>query len=167
LWRAVIQLNLVRSVRTILEALADARRGRTRVHSDDESDSDDQLCLTDELDAFQLRLLGLRHVEAILIAKLVPPNGEEATLLENGYKPGADAQWRSQEVFVRPTTRWKGALANGKGKASASSHDLGSLDEVTDILNSCREDMVDLWHNTVVRELLRRRKLRLEESPGL
>ncbi|EIN09070.1 G-alpha-domain-containing protein [Punctularia strigosozonata HHB-11173 SS5] len=172
LWRAVIQLNLVRSVRTILEALTDARRGRTRVHSDDESDSDGQLDVTDELDAFQLRLLALRHVEAILIAKLVPPNEEEATRLGNGYAPGhghggADHPWRTQEVFVRPTTKWKGALANGKGKEhAAAQRGPGSMEEVTDILHSCRDDMIELWNNTTVRALLRRRKLRLEESPG-
>lgn len=165
LWRSVIQLNLVRSVRTILEAVQDARRGRTRITSDDESDSEEQLALSDELDSFQLRLLALRHAESLLISKLVPPNEEEATRLGNGYAPGGGTswQWRNQEVFVRPTSLWKGKERSSNNNPM----DRETMEEITDILYQCRHDMIDLWLNPSAREILRRRKLRLEESPGL
>ncbi|KAJ7034517.1 G-protein alpha subunit-domain-containing protein [Mycena alexandri] len=61
------------------------------------------------LDALKLALLPLRHVEALLIARLVPTAaGEE----EPAYLPGSTLASTSMgEIFVRPGGRWKGAGA--------------------------------------------------------
>lgn len=177
----VIQLNLVRSVRTILDALSDPRHGPL---SGDDSDVESALSYPREIELLKMRLLPLRHIEALLIAKLVPPNEEEATHL--GHRAGGGGSISSgsdrsgslhnQEVFVRPAgsnSNWKGVLTRGVSRfnagrpTSAGTTGLETKDEPQEVLNSCRKDIVALWGDPTVREILRRRKIRLEEFPGL
>lgn len=180
LWRAVIQLNLVRSIRTITDALSGIR-GPPVDSGGDESD-DDAPGLPSEIEVLRMRLLPLRHIESLLVAKLVPPNEEEATHLGSSFKGksvagsiGSGSSDRSggreQEVFVRGAG-WKGVLARGVGRIhgrpmSAGTTGLETNDEPQEVLNSCRRDIMTLWHDPTVRDMLRRRKIRLEEFPGL
>jgi hypothetical protein len=165
IWRAVIQLNLVRSIRTILDTVHSVLRGRSsRVNSggeEEEEDQEDSLGPLDDVRALVSRLAPVRHIEAVLIAKLVPPHEDEAT------------RRSEDEVFVRPGAGWKGSLARGvrpgSGHRPASLGDTGmeTRDEITVGLHACRREMIALWQNPQVREILRRRKVRLEEGPGL
>lgn len=50
---------------------------------------------------------------------------------------------------------------------SAGNTGLETPDEPQEVLNSCRKDMMLLWNDEVVREILKRKKVRLEEHPGL
>jgi len=43
----------------------------------------------------------------------------------------------------------------------------GALDEVTEIIHASRDDLKFLWKDTAVKEILRKRRVRLEEGPGL
>ena len=171
---------------------------------------------TTPLDALKARLLPLRHIEALLIAKLVPPNEEEATHFagpshyRNGRPPSPTgnsmhtvnsygrghgrSQLTHQEIFVRPGAGWKGALARarvdftgcpssgGSSSSSSSSNNehhtahrpmsagntgLETPDEPQEVLHSCRRDMMQLWHDQGIREILRRKKIRLEDASGL
>ncbi|KAG5640745.1 hypothetical protein DXG03_007320 [Asterophora parasitica] len=271
LWRAVIQLNIVRSIRIILETLTspsqkspkaspyssprsrarsisrppplpthvpplpgadytnftsysngqngngfghvngngnieDTQSGRLRVDSGAESDSDSEntsrsnpssTTLTPSpLDALKTRLQPLRHIEALLIAKLVPPNEDEATHLAGpshststhplGQIGSTGTSFRNQEIFVRPGAGWKGALSKARvnypsysaredganppadGRpTSAGNTGLETQDESQEVLHQCRKDMMLLWNDVVVREILHRKKVRLEELPGL
>ncbi|KIY63155.1 G-alpha-domain-containing protein [Cylindrobasidium torrendii FP15055 ss-10] len=227
LWRAVIQLNVVRSVRVILDALSQpcspgvsparthSNRPRPRprqgslhthstsntshhggMHADEwshfrpdasgsferadsgaESDSDGEIRTTtrrsSRFEHYQQRLIPLRHTEQLLIAKLVPPNEDEATHL------GRRSPVKQKEVFVRPGPLWKGALARARvhfpaqealevepRRASAGDTGLESADEVQETLHACAEDMIDLWHDKNVQRVLKRKKIRLEELPG-
>ena len=180
-------------------------------------------------DALKARLLPLQHIEALLIAKLVPPNEDEATRLHagpsnNNYRDGngiytiggggvgndrSSSSRRghhgrgssyNQEIFVRPCASWKGALARARvnstdypscGSSSSSSEyyystspqppqqqqqqrpmsagntGLETPDELQEVLSSCRKDMIQLWNDQGVREILRRKKIRLEDASGL
>lgn len=42
-----------------------------------------------------------------------------------------------------------------------------TYDEGQVVMHQCRHDMMALWNDRTVREILKRRKIRLEESPGL
>ncbi|KAF5356575.1 hypothetical protein D9758_008281 [Tetrapyrgos nigripes] len=247
LWRAIIQLNIVRSIRIILETLEhpsspqgsprisprshhrslstttrqlrrasdanpiaststdtsmvdeymDGRNGYSNGHispeSDPDSDSQEMFSASSSLihnpaslDTLKMRLLPLRHIEALLVAKLVPPNEDEATHLPTqSHMSMSGASYRNQEIFVRPGVMWKGALArarvhypsadigqddndasvNGR-PLSAGNLGLETADEPQEVLNSCRQDMMQLWADSGVRSLLHRRKIRLEEFPG-
>ena len=161
---------------------------------------------TTSFDALKARLLPLQHIEALLIAKLVPPNEDEATRLHAGpsnYRDGngmytgndrrrghgrGNSQY-NQEIFVRPCASWKGALARARvnstdypscGSSSSSEYyntsqrpmsagntGLESPDELQEVLSSCRKDMIQLWNDQGIREILRRKKIRLEDASGL
>ncbi|KAJ6469404.1 guanine nucleotide binding protein, alpha subunit [Mycena sanguinolenta] len=252
-WRAVIQLNIVRSIRTILHALdppSNAHRRRTPSAAPSASmlalagpsspplpipgttaditdpgaaypssygagssaypsgsgyaSGDDYYAASDpesdpELssrsprspyssqisngnpawDALRAALLPLRHVEALLIARLVPPSEDEPTRLGSGVRG------HEQEIFVRPGMRWKGGAGvrhsrspsdsspsrsqqNEKrsGERGHSRHSQEERDEPQETLHACAPAMIALWADAGVREVLRRRKIRLEEGPG-
>lgn len=185
LWRAVIQLNIVRSIHTILDTLNDIRRRdvypSTPYTSDPDSDSESEshVALPPHLEELRRRLYPLRHVESLLIAKLVPPNESEATTLgyggSNSVNGNVPHHWgapqppqhafRDKEVFVRPGTQWK--LRSSGRPQSAGTTGQETLDESQAVLHHCRPDINALWNDGVVRQILRRRKIRLEESPGL
>lgn len=159
------------------------------------------------IDSIRGRLLPLRHIESLLIAKLVPPNEDEATHLAGpGYSDGQSSptdshfnathfparvhlpqknqSYRNQEIFIRPGPGWKGGLArarvsyetydttmrqtaNGHRPMSAGNTGLETPDEPQEVLHSCRRDMIALWNDESVRDILRRRKIRVEEKSGL
>jgi len=198
LWRSVIQLNIVRSVRTILDAISSVPPppAPTDPQSPNEDSEEDPPYIPHELELVKLRLSPLHHVEALLIAKLIPPSQDDAwapiaSTSTSGapiitpyhhhhpaYHHRPDQRWRpSQEVFVRPSaTSWKGALAKSfpfPTSARPNSIDddststATSRDEAQQVLNACYGDITALWSDPFVREILRRRKIRLEESPGL
>lgn len=157
----------MRSIRTILDVVQGALRGRSaRVASggeDEDSDPDDTLGPLDDLRGLVGALDAVRRIEAVLIAKLVPPDEDEATHLG---RPGAD------EVFVRPGAGWKGLVARGGRTHSGRPTSLGDTgmetrDDITAGLHACRHEMLALWDHPTTREILRRRKVRLEEGPGL
>ena len=164
---------------------------------------------TTSFEALKARLLPLQHIEALLIAKLVPPNEDEATRLHAGASNSRDGNGMStgndrrrghgrgnsqynQEIFVRPCAGWKGALARARvnstdipscgGYNSSSSSEyystsqrpmsagntgLETPDELQEVLSSCRKDMIQLWNDQGIREILRRKKIRLEDASGL
>lgn len=146
----------------------------------EDSDSDDVTLPSDELHELRMRLLPLRHIEHLLIAKLVPPGEDEATHfgipsftgkgVMNGERLGSVHPPRHQEVFVRSGASWKGLVARGKGFGrpnSAGNTGIETPDETSRVLYECRHDIKELWNNTFVRDVLKRRKVRLEEQPGL
>lgn len=91
--------------------------------------------------------------------------------------------FRNQEVFVRPGAGWRGALSKARvNNPSVSDEDtpahengrpysagntgLESADEPQEVLHICQKDLILLWNDDVVREILKRKKVRLEEFPG-
>ena len=169
LWRSVIQLNIVRSVQVIINTISDVHRAAAL--SEDESDEDEESLPSDQLVAIKERLKPLKHIENILVAKLVPPNEAEATNL--GKRPdfiSSSKNRKDQEIFIRPGVGWHRALLRGARSSrplSAGSTGLETPDDAQCVLNSCRDDMVALWQNPSIRAILLRRKVRLEELPGL
>lgn len=178
LWRSVIQLNVVRSVRTIMDALSNIRLAPIDSGGDDSDD--DTPHIPHEIDLLRMRLTPLRHIEALLIAKLIPPSEDDAASFVGGssFSPyhshrstSVERPWRSQEVFVRPGATWKGALAKSSRRdgrpTSLGDTGMATRDEAQQVLHGCSDDIITLWNNRIVREVLRRRKIRLEELPGL
>lgn len=79
------------------------------------------------------------------------------------------------EVFVRPGMGWKRAMAvrtemqtcgvpNGSGPGYGGQE---VTEEVQKVLVQCRDDIITLWNDPFVRAVLKKRKIRLEERPGL
>ncbi|KAG6334212.1 hypothetical protein ID866_4883 [Astraeus odoratus] len=197
LWRSVIQLNIVRSVRTILDAISSIRPlpPPSDTQSPAEDSDDDTPHVPHEIELLKMRLTPLHHVEALLIAKLIPASQDDAWAPTTASSAGGaltspyhhshyppyhhrpDQRYHpSQEVFVRPSaTSWKGALAKsfpyiGGTRPNSVDEDSSTTsiarDEAQQVLHACCEDIATLWNNHLVREVLKKRKVRLEESPG-
>ncbi|TFL00909.1 guanine nucleotide binding protein, alpha subunit [Pterulicium gracile] len=169
LWRAVIQLNIVRSIRTILDAiyLAIGSYSPPAPHLLTQSIAQAQKPLI-------ARLQPIRELESFLIAKLVPPNEDEPTSLtgaelSSSSGDGQTSSWRSQEVFVRGVTGWRSVLDNARLNQQAHGsnvYSVESVDECQQVLYRCRADIAALWGDAKVRDVLKRKKVRLEEGPG-
>lgn len=56
---------------------------------------------------------------------------------------------------------------HGHGSDDESNNSRTDSDEATEIIASCQEDMKALWSDEAVRVVLKKRKIRLEESAGL
>lgn len=153
-------LTLPRSVRQILhcmqdewEACSPKRSGsysRSGGRRDSESTSSG---LTDNHRRIKMRLSPLISVEEILTRKLSP----SATSL-NGT-----------EISVRAGSGWVSHLSKMVSKGAARPRSAGATqsDDATAILSNCREDIVLLWQDDVIRQILEDRGLRLQEMPGL
>ena len=127
-WRSVVHLNVVRSIRVILEAMAEAQQHQmslnsspTRMHAPELTHSSSLSSiasryrhppLTAEHLKLKLRLSPLIQVEEALIRKLTPEgSGEvEATQLRT-YGSHADrARALDKELAVNSQFAWKGVL---------------------------------------------------------
>ncbi|KAH9932204.1 G-protein alpha subunit-domain-containing protein [Fomitopsis serialis] len=129
----------------------------------DSADTPPVPALPGRLSEFRARLAPLRHVESLLVSRLVPPS-EDAPFLPT--RPRADT---TGEVFVRPGS-WKRGWrigpfgSGGHGPVGQAEKELA--EQVQGILWRCSSDLMSLWYDQTVRAILRKRKVRLEESPG-
>jgi guanine nucleotide-binding protein subunit alpha len=136
----------------------------------------------------KLRLAPLRSVETDLRRRLGAGAeedygiGRDAGVLgdvtNNGNGSAPLRRKATKEFTVR---RVKDALdsgigANGYGGASSNGHGYGNangkrreedVDEATEVIASCADDIRELWGDEVVRSILKRRRIRLEDGGGL
>ncbi|KAJ2922936.1 hypothetical protein H1R20_g14194, partial [Candolleomyces eurysporus] len=175
-WRSVVQLNVVRSITTIIRVVeAEINGEHHAIDSDDE-----QSILTVESAASDLKFSD-RH--QLLMIRLAPLQGVEAELkrrLGAGTEPvqatsmaatpfDAPQEYRPRrkrlpEFAVRS---WKEVIESeqrtpqiGDGSASPGA------DLPTITIAGCKDGMKALWHDKAVQQALKRRKLLLPDSAG-
>ncbi|KAI8971334.1 G-alpha-domain-containing protein [Trametes punicea] len=225
-WRAVIQLNLVRSINHILDILSqemtvtptttspisspfhrpataqsrfDPSTTTTTAASSPTLDSDSSGPSTERSSSpppfqftnthalLKLRLAPLRRVEADLkqligaaTDELAPDSSvssDQVTVADANAAVLYDgARRRPSEFYVRSNTSWREALrsayqglhgeSNGELHPTATLDGQSKLEDATEIIASCAEDMQALWTDPVVQQVLKRRKVRMEQSPG-
>ena len=114
-----------------------------------------------------MRLSPLLHVQTVLIEHLAC-QFDDPSLVAGAHQFSIDAQ-KSPDFVVRSNTSLNGFLGKKHNRGDAAeSHSRVRLDiqEVDAVLEACRDDMIVLWKDPVVREILYRRDVRLEEGPG-
>ncbi|KAG8966033.1 hypothetical protein FRC03_012609 [Tulasnella sp. 419] len=108
----------------------------------------------------KLRLLPVLHEEANLVKKLV---GNDVAFTVKSYDEATP-----KEPAVRSGTAWKRAFEKANGRPSSPATVEGiDFDDRADpgvILHACREEMMALWQNERVHEILKRRRVNLEDS---
>jgi len=153
-----ICFSLERSVRQILQILQEEWESTSSkvpapptASSSGPSKQSKSTALTDDHRRIRMRLSPLLSLEQVLTMRLFPscPN--------------------QTEISVRGGSGWKSfiskALTHGKSRPSSSAG--RESDETTTILSACRDDIIALWHDSVVRQVLNSRNARLHEMPGL
>jgi len=173
-WRSVIQLNLVRSITTIVETLQ-AELDGAQPESDKPSPSGSSSLLNGKHQLLKIRLGPLRRVETDLKRKLGAQADEEEE--EDAASPSSSGrEAESQRLYERKTEfgvcRWTDALSRGldsqkvdHGHSNTATNDV--VDEMTEVIASCKDDMVALWSDQAVRTVLKNWNVRLEDSAGL
>lgn len=165
-WRAVIHLNLVRSVNFVLDMLEDPNPTRSQSaggypRSPPPTNSNDHLRMSNELRYLKMRLVPLRSVEQMLTRRFTPwdiPTGDAST------KPRYQ-QDRASEVSVRGLSGWKSLLKNRRQPNSSAVSD--DLEDSQRVIEACKDDMTALWEDPVVREGLKKRNIQLQDQSGL
>ncbi|KAI0044471.1 guanine nucleotide binding protein, alpha subunit [Auriscalpium vulgare] len=182
-WRIVIQLNLIRSINTILDVLSAVSSSTSPAQpsassssrplsptytSDEDASSDAHTALTDHHTdphaLLRLRLAPLRHVEADLQRALGHAHGSH----------DHDTDRRLREFYVRvrggqavrfPHSPTGGSLRHtGSGTLKKGAHDV--VAEATDVIAGCADDMKALWHNPAVRTTLAMSGVHLWQHAG-
>ncbi|KIK81720.1 hypothetical protein PAXRUDRAFT_15081 [Paxillus rubicundulus Ve08.2h10] len=152
-WRTVIQLNLVRYVNTIFEAL------QQEINDENE---EDPILLADKHHLLKARLRPLRGVEQDL-KRLLGAKPDEVDTPPRTSPRGSPRA--SSEFFVR-SWNWRDFLQasrNGDSSRLSPRHDVSSH-HVTEVIAGCKDDIKALWEDNVIQEMLRRRRVRLEDS---
>lgn len=179
-WRTVIYLNLVRSVRRILdtisaereEELFDAASVISDKHTSTSSvptDPETHRIAAEKHAEYSAILAPVLELEGRLIHRLrEDDDDDEATRLGDGSTPG----WSTPrgEYAVRTTSNWKRAFTLRRSRSKrVSTTPISWWDDPSDpvhVLDRCRDAMVRLWGDEWVRRRLVEKRVRLQESSG-
>ncbi|KAI0264742.1 guanine nucleotide binding protein, alpha subunit [Gloeopeniophorella convolvens] len=191
IWRAVIQLNVVRSIHLILNIMSEAQRNQQIVSPPvsprlepvkpvSDPSSDDPPRLTPEHLRLKMRLSPLVQVEEALVRKLQASAGQPgsgyATSTVDSFSAAREAEF-AKEVAVNSGSGWKGNFAvkimsRSKSRADSDEDSDGdgiNWDDPDDpgrVIHACAEDMKMLWADRVVQRLLIASKVRMREMSG-
>ncbi|KAF4563440.1 hypothetical protein EYR40_006830 [Pleurotus pulmonarius] len=184
LWKAVIQLNIVRSIRLILDSMTEAQEAHSSpVPSTYSTSSSSRPAsplvekeyprLSPDLLKLKMRLSPLLSVEEALTRTLAPSGSSEleaTRLIPLRYSSRSNTPPKEPSVYAGAL--WKGAL--GRLMSSDRGNDADDREEVVWddpkdsglVLHACAADMTQLWNDPTVRKLLEVQRLRLEEMAG-
>lgn len=166
-WRAVIFLNIVHSFHLIMNAMERAQRRTLPLEGDENEDLRELPRLSADLLKTKRRLSPLLQVEDALINQISPvyPVGRDETGLTR--RPSKASL---KEIAVNSATQWKesfGRLVKGSRITCEEDIDWDDPNDPGRLLHACSEDMIRLWHDPVIQELLHRLKIRMEDHAGL
>ncbi|KAF7323760.1 hypothetical protein MKEN_00597000 [Mycena kentingensis (nom. inval.)] len=166
-WRAVIQLNVLRSTHVLLDIITRAEVRQVEEHGAPVVD--------EELLALRYRLSPLINLEEVLMQRLVPngpDHSDAARLAQLSQVPYAQRPRNVKgEVVVNSASAWKDAFARAfdRDTSSVQTEDLVDWDDPADpgaLLHRHSEDLQALWANPLVQALLVQQNLRLQEAAG-
>jgi hypothetical protein len=98
-----------------------------------------------------------------------------AAAVEESSDPGPGGVLpRPSEFAIRSRDGWRSALERFRTRPQDAQENARAADarvrkaaEVSGVVVGCAEDMKALWEDSAVQEMLRRKKIRMEEEPGL
>ncbi|EDR12566.1 guanine nucleotide-binding protein alpha-4 subunit [Laccaria bicolor S238N-H82] len=167
-WRAVIQLNVVRSIHLIFDAISKAEKT-----SSGSQDLAVDLIASPELLKLKLRLAPLLQVEETLIRRLTPAGSSET---EATLRIGRDMSYSERtknymkEVTINSAVQWKGSFGcRDVGRSSFDTDKAMNWEDADDpgrILHACSEDMIRLWEDPMTKKFLEAQKLGVQELAG-
>lgn len=147
-WRMVIQMNLIKSVKTILEALEEEWGA-----SYASPPTDRRHTVTSNHRRLRMALSPLLVLDTSLNRLLSPSTGSDSP----------------RELSVRAGSPWQLLLSPTSETFQRSTRvrsPTGSSEDLTRVVAACRQDIIALWEDSAVREVLRDREVSLEASSG-
>ncbi|KAG6812553.1 hypothetical protein H0H92_002322 [Tricholoma furcatifolium] len=176
-WRAVVQLNVVRSVRLILDAMTEAQAAASRSPSASEADllTPKYPPLSPEHLKLKMRLLPIQQVEENLLRKMRPASHaelEQAHLSSVTNLPQASRRGvANNELALNSLTPWKSAFnkllaSSNRGSLDSEEIDFDDPNDPGVILSACKDDIIALWTDAAIQEMLSAKKMRLQDMGG-
>ncbi|PPQ72683.1 hypothetical protein CVT24_012661 [Panaeolus cyanescens] len=151
-WRIIIQLNIIGSIKTILDALAEECEPLGPYSSNAGSPNTSKSALL-YLRRMRFALSPLFSIESDLLKMLAPDCTD------------------SRDMSVRAGAGWKTLL-----RRKSSNHDPSESWDVrpmltpeldpTPVFAAQRDDIIAFWNDSEVQDILRRRKPRIRDTPG-
>ncbi|KAF7333270.1 hypothetical protein MSAN_02421500 [Mycena sanguinolenta] len=167
-WRAIVQLNVIRSVRIILDALT-ASSSAPESSPRSSSSSRDSLRLDSDLLALRMRLIPLLEVHEALARRLAAPSDAASTSRSAGLST-IFRRRLGKEITVNSNVAWKAAfMRDGAERDSFATDDAVDWDDPEDpgvMLYERADDLRRLWAHPTVHAALERQGIRLQESGG-
>ncbi|KAG6878848.1 hypothetical protein C0992_007157 [Termitomyces sp. T32_za158] len=176
-WRAVVQLNVVRSIITILGIVENELNDGSNPELDDNElirtvDRDAELETPEFGEEHRLlssRLAPLHSVETELKRRLGAGSESVQTdqpMVSTPFEGVPDSDLNPRRAMVEFAVRsWKDVI-DYNGRPLFTNETIASLDYLSDVIAGCKDDMQALWNDKNVRIALKRRKLRLPDSAG-
>ena len=165
-WRAVIQLNLTRSINVVAKYLKQEPQPETTVILEEDDEQDTAIpngngsrtsvqtpppAVSDELLSLIDRLKVLRDVQETLQKRLGAGSSEDYT--------------RAQEFFVRSAAEWKTAMS--KMASTSKNPQEAAADDTGVVISDHLEDMRAFWADPLVKQVVQSRKVYLQDSAEL
>jgi guanine nucleotide-binding protein subunit alpha len=188
-WRAVIFLNFVRNVNEVLEHMT-AEMADLPYPRYPENDSTEDLSIRpvktlpplkfkEKHKQLRLRLAPLHQVQRELEQQLGAASSEIQSAISTHvapFEPPTPSRRRPPNEFsINSSNGWKSALdkfRKGPGNRPEAPNGTNKVskdveEEIAEIIASCREDIKSLWEDPIIKEVLNRRKAKIEDAPGL
>ncbi|CAE6441227.1 unnamed protein product [Rhizoctonia solani] len=181
-YRALIYLNVLNSVRRILNAVAlpdEADQFLSDTSSSSSHSSRSSYArrhYPPHLAALAVRLRPLLHIQKILERQLrgstdpdivVPPSTRRSRRTESTASSGDDQHVSQREVTVHAWSSWSERLkAAGNVEGEAICMDWDSRDDPGRIFAACMDDLIALWEDEAVQTELAKQRPSIRESPG-
>ena len=166
-WKAVILLNLVRSVNLMVDTLESVDVEPPAAVVEGQQSSKPVNSLTERHRNVFIRLAPLRQIEKDLRTLLGAGASEVEvkTTTGDGQTHIELSKGTLQEFCVRSSSGWKSVLNQIGSVQQGKSHDLHRIAQ--HVISECREDIRWLWNDPQTKSVLSFRNVRLEDSPGL
>lgn len=165
-WRAVVQLNIVRAITTILGVVETELNGQNPYSEHSPSEQDIAPRFTDHHQLLMIRLAPLRGVETDLKRRLgaaaepVEPYAPmSATPFELPIEPSSPMVKRKKEFSVRS---WKDVVDPERWRRPSNDR-ADNTDPSTTTIANCKDDMKALVEDAAVKAALDRRKIMLAD----
>ncbi|KXN83195.1 Guanine nucleotide-binding protein alpha-4 subunit [Leucoagaricus sp. SymC.cos] len=187
-WRGVIFLNFVRNANEVLDHLSAEMADLPYSRYPDDSTEDltairpvktlPPLKFKEKHKQLRLRLAPLHQVQQELEQQLGAASAEIYAAMPGSaapFEPRTPSGRRAPHEFsINSSNGWKSALdklRKGPGNRQEASNGTNRVskdveEEIAEIIAGCREDIKSLWDDSIVKEVLARRKARIEDAPG-
>ncbi|KAJ7274828.1 guanine nucleotide binding protein, alpha subunit [Mycena rebaudengoi] len=170
-WRAIIHLNVIHSVRILLDAVVRAPNSYEWTSnprsSTSSNDSHASIRADAELLGLRMRLLPLLQIEDVLARRLADPTAPD----EGRGSPTSPRRRAGKEVAINSNVAWKGVFMRPQGeiRESFDTQNAVDWDDPEDpgvAINAKSADIKRLWQHPTLQILLERQGIRIQESPG-
>nr|WBU87316.1 G-alpha-domain-containing protein [Ganoderma boninense] len=185
-WKTIIQLNLIRNIKRLLEVLQEEWESSLQTTTASSIAKGKGVAgrtpsspgvrfstskLTDNHRRIRMRLSALLPIEDELMKKLLPDGGaankDVCVRAGSGWK-GIVSALSENTSTLGPVVPVKPLVSAMKGSANSrpTTADARFKDNPTAVLAACKDDIVTLWEDHIVQDVLKKHNMRLQDMPG-